>query len=51
MRPNPFWFLPLALVTAAWPACKTSSAAKPDGTRGVTVLYQNNNNGEIEPCG
>jgi hypothetical protein len=46
------WLLPFALASAAWPACKTGSAAKAaDGGRGVTVLYQNNANGEIEPCG
>lgn len=51
MRLSPMWLLPFALVSAAWPACKTGSAAKQDGGRGVTVLYQNNANGEIEPCG
>ena len=51
MRLSPMWILPLAIASAAWPACKMGSAAKADGTRGVTVLYQNNANGEIEPCG
>ena len=51
MRSSVVWLLPLALASAAWPACKTGSAAKANGTRGVTVLYQNNANGEIEPCG
>lgn len=51
MRPHPLWLIPLALVTSAWPACKTGSAAKASGGGGVTVLYQNNANGEIEPCG
>lgn len=52
MRLASLWILPLAVVSAAWPACsKTGSAAKADGSRGVTVLYQNNANGEIEPCG
>ena len=50
MRPHPLWLIPLALLTSAWPACKTGSAAKASGG-GVTVLYQNNANGEIEPCG
>ena len=51
MRPSSMWLLPVALSLAAWPACQTGSAAKSGGTRGVTVLYQNNANGEIEPCG
>lgn len=52
MRPNALWLLPLALATtAAYPGCRTGAAAKADGSRGVTVLYQNNANGEIEPCG
>jgi hypothetical protein len=51
MRSSVMWLLPLALVSAAWPACKPGSAAKMNGARGVTVLYQSNANGEIEPCG
>jgi hypothetical protein len=41
------------LALAGWPACQPSSptATRPNGARGITVLYQNNANGEIEPCG
>ena len=44
------WLTPIALLAAAWPACQAGSAAKSDA-KGITVLYQNNANGEIEPCG
>ena len=47
---------PIALLAAGWPACqptgtKTSGTADAGVACGITVLYQNNGNGEIEPCG
>lgn len=46
---------PFALLAAGWPACqptpKNNGAADAGAKCGITVLYQNNGNGEIEPCG
>ncbi len=45
----------IALLTAGWQACQpsraTTSGAAGGKACGLTVVYQNNNNGEIEPCG
>lgn len=50
--------LPLAafaLLAAGWPACQPNGTAtvpaKSGAKCGITVVYQNNDNGEIEPCG
>lgn len=53
MRNTALWLVPLALASAAWPACQDGSVKNTaaGGARGITVLYQNNANGEIEPCG
>lgn len=44
----------IALLTAGWQACQpsgTTSSAPKGKTCGLSIVYQNNNNGEIEPCG
>jgi len=44
----------LAILAAGWPACQptgTGTAPAKGGKCGITIVYQNNDNGEIEPCG
>ena len=45
-----------AILAAGWPACQPSgtsvtASAKSGARCGITIVYQNNDNGEIEPCG
>ena len=48
---------PIALLAAGWPACQPTGSKNPGSPAdagakcAITVLYQNNGNGEIEPCG
>jgi hypothetical protein len=64
MRPIVFAapFAALAISTAGWHGCQPTGksptpvssivgAADSKGACGLTVLYQNNADGEIEPCG
>ena len=55
-----FPFFLIAAATTGWHGCQPSGSAKGPAAAatpasaascGVTLLYQNNNNGEIEPCG